>query len=148
MINENSGYSLSDIRAVTGNNNDGGGFGMNNGAWWIIILFLFAFMGWGGRGWGGGGMMGGSYGMNNGNNSYYNGMSSYNDYNGMSNRGYIVQPYNSYRRGRSMAMGNYMSRDDGKQRTMEELEWMMNQPNLNDSQRATLQQAMQELQMG
>ena len=23
-----------------------------NGAWWIIILFLFAFVGWGGNGWG------------------------------------------------------------------------------------------------
>ena len=46
-------YSLSDIRAVTQGDN-GGGFGAGNGAWWIIILFLFAFMGWGGRGFGGG----------------------------------------------------------------------------------------------
>lgn len=45
-------YSLSDIRAVTQGDN-GGGFGAGNGAWWIIILFLFAFMGWGGRGFGG-----------------------------------------------------------------------------------------------
>lgn len=45
-------YSLSDIRAVTQGEN--GGFGAGNGAWWIIILFLFAFMGWGGRGFGGG----------------------------------------------------------------------------------------------
>lgn len=41
-----NGYSLSDLRAATG---DGNGFG-GNGAWWIIILFLFCFMG-GGFGW-------------------------------------------------------------------------------------------------
>lgn len=40
-----NGYSLSDLRAATG---DGNGFG-GNGAWWIIILFLFCFMG--GNGW-------------------------------------------------------------------------------------------------
>lgn len=39
-----------DFSAVCGNNNDG--FGGNNGAWWIIILFLFAFCGWG-NGFGG-----------------------------------------------------------------------------------------------
>lgn len=38
-----------DIAAVTGNND---GFGGGNGAWWIIILFLFAFMGYG-NGFGG-----------------------------------------------------------------------------------------------
>lgn len=38
-----NGYSLSGLRAATG---DGNGFG--NGAWWIIILFLFCFMG---NGW-------------------------------------------------------------------------------------------------
>lgn len=55
----NSEYSLADIKAVTDGNN-GDGFGMNNGAWWIIILFLFAFLGWGGNGRGfGSGMMGG-----------------------------------------------------------------------------------------
>ena len=32
-----NGYSLSDLRAATG---DGNGFG-GNGAWWIVILFLF-----------------------------------------------------------------------------------------------------------
>lgn len=47
-MTENSGYSLSDIAAATGNNNDGM-FG-NNG-WWIILLFLA----WGGRGFGFGG---------------------------------------------------------------------------------------------
>lgn len=50
--NSNGGYSLSDIAAVS-RNNDGDGFG-GNGAWWIIILFLFAFCGWGNGGWGGG----------------------------------------------------------------------------------------------
>lgn len=50
MFNSNNGYSLADIAAATGNNNDG--FGGNNGAWWIIILFLFAFCGWG-NGYGG-----------------------------------------------------------------------------------------------
>lgn len=44
--------SPADIAAVTGNN--GEMFGGNNGAFWIIILFLFAFCGWGGN-WGNGG---------------------------------------------------------------------------------------------
>lgn len=51
MTNENGGYSLSDIKAVTGNND--GMFGGNCS--WFIILFLFAFLGWGNRGWGGNG---------------------------------------------------------------------------------------------
>lgn len=38
---ENTGYSLSDIRAATDHEN-GEGFG-GGGAWWIIILFLFMF---------------------------------------------------------------------------------------------------------
>lgn len=47
-----TGYSLSDIAAVSGNNNDAFG---GDGAWWIILLFLFAG-GWGnGNGFGGGG---------------------------------------------------------------------------------------------
>ena len=53
MFNTSEGYSLSDIAAVSGAANDswGGGFG----GWWIILLFLFAFGGWGnGNGWGGG----------------------------------------------------------------------------------------------
>ena len=41
-----------DLGAIVGNND---GFGGGNGAWWIIILFLFAFCGWGGRGFGGSG---------------------------------------------------------------------------------------------
>lgn len=45
----NSGYSLSDIAAVSGRGVEDGFFGGNNG-WWIILLFLFA--GWGGNGFG------------------------------------------------------------------------------------------------
>ena len=63
----NSGYTLSDIAAVSGRNSGGGDdgfFGGNNG-WWIILLFLFA--GWGGRGFGGG--FGG--GGNSGGSSVY-----------------------------------------------------------------------------
>lgn len=52
----NSGYSLSDIAAVSGRNGEDGFFGGNNG-WWIILLFLFA--GWGGNGFGFGGGRGG-----------------------------------------------------------------------------------------
>ena len=51
MFNTNSGYSLSDIAAATGNDRNNGMWG-GDGAWWIIILFLFCFAGWGG-GWGG-----------------------------------------------------------------------------------------------
>lgn len=51
MFNTNEGYSLSDIAAVSGGN-DGWGFG--SGGWWIILLFLFAFGGWG-NGFGGAG---------------------------------------------------------------------------------------------
>lgn len=47
-----TGYSLSDIAAVSGRNDDGMWSG--DGAWWIILLFLFAG-GWGnGNGFGGG----------------------------------------------------------------------------------------------
>lgn len=49
-----------DIAAVTGGGNCGnGGWGMNDGSW-LIILFLFAILGWGNGGFGGG------YGGNNG----------------------------------------------------------------------------------
>lgn len=54
MFNTSEGYSLSDIAAVSGNRDGfGDGFG---GGWWVILLFLFAFGGWGngGFGWGNG----------------------------------------------------------------------------------------------
>lgn len=42
-----------DIAAVTcGGNSGNGGWGMNDGSW-LIILFLFAILGWGNGGWGG-----------------------------------------------------------------------------------------------
>lgn len=50
----NEGMSPADLAAVTGNND--GMFG-GNGVWWVIILFLFAFLGWGG-GYGGNGTQG------------------------------------------------------------------------------------------
>ena len=67
MFNSTSGYSLSDIAAVTGGNRGNGGFGDGFGSdgWWIILLFLFT--GWGRNGWGGngGGLEGGyGYGFN------------------------------------------------------------------------------------
>ena len=52
-------YSLADIAAATGNcrNNDDM-FG-GDGSWWIIVLFIFAFFGWGNNGWGNNGNGGG-----------------------------------------------------------------------------------------
>lgn len=44
--------SAADIAAVTGNGGFGG-FGDNSG-WWLILLFLFAFGGWGNNGFGNG----------------------------------------------------------------------------------------------
>ena len=74
MFNSNGqGYSLSDIAAVTeGNNNGGWG---NNGDWWILLLFLFAFGGFGGYGFGGGrngGGVGGSGAATRGDLDYMN----------------------------------------------------------------------------
>ena len=57
MFNNNGGYSLSDLAAVTGGGN-GWGFG-GDGAWLIVLFLLFAFNGWGGMGFGGFGGMGG-----------------------------------------------------------------------------------------
>ncbi len=57
MFNNNGGYSLSDLAAVTGGNG-GWGFG-GDGAWLIVLFLLFAFNGWGGMGFGGFGGMGG-----------------------------------------------------------------------------------------
>ena len=54
-----SEMSPADFGAIMGNNNNDGGFG-GNSAWWIIILFLFAFCGWGGNGFGSGGGQGGA----------------------------------------------------------------------------------------
>ena len=51
MFNTTSGYSLSDIAAVSGSNRGNNGFGDGND-WWIILLFLF--IGLGGRGFGNG----------------------------------------------------------------------------------------------
>lgn len=59
MFNTNSGYSLSDIAAVTGRNGNGSGFGDGDG-WWIILLFLLGLGGWGNNGWGGNGNGGSS----------------------------------------------------------------------------------------
>jgi len=52
MFNSSEGYSLSDIAAVSGGRGGMFGDGFGAGGWWIILLFLFAFGGWG-NGWGG-----------------------------------------------------------------------------------------------
>ena len=50
-----TGYSLADIAAATGNNNNNDGFGGNGSGWWIILLFLALANGnWGGNNNGGG----------------------------------------------------------------------------------------------
>lgn len=53
---KDSGYSLSDIAAVTGNGygRSDGIFG-DGGSWWIILFILLIFGGWGGNNWGGNG---------------------------------------------------------------------------------------------
>ena len=53
------GYSLADIAAATGRDGNNNGFADGNG-WWLIIFLIFAFMGWGNRGFGNG--FGGSNG--------------------------------------------------------------------------------------
>ena len=50
--------TASDVALLTGNNRNDGMFG-GDGAWWLIVLFLFAFCGWGNNGWGGNGNGGG-----------------------------------------------------------------------------------------
>ena len=59
MFNTSDGYSLADIAAATGNGRGGyAGDGFFGGSgWWIILLFLFAWGGWG-NGWGGNGSAG------------------------------------------------------------------------------------------
>lgn len=47
-------YSLSDIAAVSGGNRGNDGTWGDGGVWWLIVLFIFAFCGWGGNGFGGG----------------------------------------------------------------------------------------------
>ena len=64
--NSTSGYSLSDIAAVTGANGNGRNNGMFGDDWaWIIILLL---CGWGNGGWGNGAFGGGYRG---GDNTHY-----------------------------------------------------------------------------
>ena len=58
---KDSGYSLSDIAAVTGNGyggNRGDGIFGDGGSWWIILFILLIFGGWGGNNWGGNGNSG------------------------------------------------------------------------------------------
>ena len=52
-------YSLADIAAATGNDRNNDGMFGGDGAWWLIVLFLFAFCGWGNNGWGNNGNGGG-----------------------------------------------------------------------------------------
>ena len=54
MFNSEGGYSLADIAAATNNGYGSDGFFGGSG-WWIILLFLFAWGGWGNNGWGNGG---------------------------------------------------------------------------------------------
>ena len=52
-------YSLADIAAATGNGRNNDGVFGGDGSWWIIVLFIFAFFGWGNNGWGNNGNGGG-----------------------------------------------------------------------------------------
>ena len=52
-------YSLADIAAATGNGRNNDGMFGGDGSWWIIVLFIFAFFGWGNNGWGNNGNGGG-----------------------------------------------------------------------------------------
>ena len=52
-------YSISDIAAATGNGRNNDGMFGGDGSWWIIVLFIFAFFGWGNNGWGNNGNGGG-----------------------------------------------------------------------------------------
>ena len=57
MFDSHEGYSLSDIAAASRGSYGGDGFFGGSG-WWIILLFLFAWGGWGNGGWGGAGNSG------------------------------------------------------------------------------------------
>ena len=50
--------TASDVALLTENNRNDGIFG-GDGVWWLIVLFLFAFCGWGNNGWGNNGNGGG-----------------------------------------------------------------------------------------
>jgi len=52
MFNNENGYSLADIAAATGNGAYGNDGFFGGSGWWIILLFLFAWGGWGNGGWG------------------------------------------------------------------------------------------------
>lgn len=52
-------YSLADISAATGNGRNNDGMFGGDGSWWIIVLFIFAFFGWGNNSWGNNGNGGG-----------------------------------------------------------------------------------------
>lgn len=52
-------YSLADIAAATGNGRNNDSMFGGDGSWWIIVLFIFAFFGWGNNGWGNNGNGGG-----------------------------------------------------------------------------------------
>ena len=54
------GLTASDVALLQGNNRNNDSMWGNDGAWWIIVLFLFAFMGWGRNGFGGFGGNGGT----------------------------------------------------------------------------------------
>ena len=58
MFNNNSGYSLADIAAATGNgrNNGGFGFGDGDGGIWMLVLFILILLGgWNNNGFSGNG---------------------------------------------------------------------------------------------
>ena len=92
MFNSSNGYSLADIAAATGRNENG--FMNGDGAWWIIILFLFAFCGWGGYGYGAGGF--GGFGGQGGATSVYEGYVLSNDMNMLSRQ--VSDGFNSQER--------------------------------------------------
>jgi len=52
-LTEGGGMTAADVAAVLNGGNGGRGFGWGgDGAWWVLILFLFAFGGWGNGGYG------------------------------------------------------------------------------------------------
>lgn len=84
-MNYDSGYSLADIAAATGNgNNNNSGFG-NGDSWFVILFLLVLFGGWGNRGFGG-------FGGNGGGTSVYEGYVLNNDFSQLSKQ--ISDTYN------------------------------------------------------